>query len=227
MTNKILNTAEIVIRRIREAYDLKSDAAVARLLGASTARLAGWKSRDVVPFSLILEHCEDLNLDWLIRGYGNPRRHFIMRQYVEGDREFPVAQDDLHIPVLGRKRIGAKGPELIDSISSFGFTLREWILNNAFSEPEKAFITEVQGVGMSGVFENGDLVLGLRQDEIDQEGIYAVWLAGGIIIRNVHLIAGKVVLAGSNNEYPSHTVIPGDDFQVVGRIYGGITHLLS
>ncbi len=219
--------SDSILNRLKSAYDLPSDAALSRRLGVTAQTVSNWRRRGAVPFSQILSNSHDLNLNWLFRNVGSVFIHEIERQWVAGDRKFALPEDDLHVPIIGRKPQGATGPEIIDSISSYSLGFRKWLKGFASIDPEKAFITEVQGIGMMDLFRDGDMVIGERVDEIDREGIYAVWHEGNIEVRVARTRGDEVLLRGYDPAYQLTSASMEDEsFQVIGKVAGGITSLL-
>lgn len=61
----------LIIKRIKEAYSLRTNVEVARFLGVSAQVLSNWQNRNTVNYDTIFPKCVDLNLNWLINGEGD------------------------------------------------------------------------------------------------------------------------------------------------------------
>lgn len=65
----------LIIKRLKEAYNLRSNVKLAKFLGVSAQVLSNWQNRNTVNYDTIFSKCEDLNLDWLISGEGEVFKH--------------------------------------------------------------------------------------------------------------------------------------------------------
>ena len=67
----------LILNRLISHYDFKFQADLARFLGIKTNTLSNWYTRNIINFDLLVTKCEDLNLNWLINGSGNPPKIYI------------------------------------------------------------------------------------------------------------------------------------------------------
>jgi hypothetical protein len=67
----------LILNRIKSHYNFKFKAELARFLGIETNTLSNWYTRNIINFDLLVTKCEDLNLNWLINGLGNPTKSYI------------------------------------------------------------------------------------------------------------------------------------------------------
>lgn len=67
---KTLSQKQEIINRIKQAYKLPTDAALATFLGVSKSTISNWASRNSIDYDLIFSKCEHLNFDWLLTGVG-------------------------------------------------------------------------------------------------------------------------------------------------------------
>lgn len=65
--NQIISK-QIILDRIKVHYNFQSNAELARFLGIAPTTLSSWYSRNSIDYDLIFAKCEDINLEWLIRG---------------------------------------------------------------------------------------------------------------------------------------------------------------
>ncbi len=63
-----LQIANDILDRIREAYNFKSDAELARYLGKDPSTISTWRKRNSVNFNLIFAKCNDLNANYIVHG---------------------------------------------------------------------------------------------------------------------------------------------------------------
>ncbi|MEP2445623.1 MAG: helix-turn-helix domain-containing protein [Balneola sp.] len=57
-----------ILQRVKEAYSLATDTALADFLGVQQSTVATWKRRDSYNLELIISKCNELNLNWLLYG---------------------------------------------------------------------------------------------------------------------------------------------------------------
>lgn len=60
-----------VLDRIKEAYNIKSNAKLASFLGIAPTTLSSWYSRCTFDLDLLYEKCVGINLSWLLTGEGD------------------------------------------------------------------------------------------------------------------------------------------------------------
>lgn len=71
---KVPNDKKEILERVKVAKNLASDAILAHFLGIKPSTLSNWKARNSIDYDKLFSKCEDLNLDWLLTGYGNMQR---------------------------------------------------------------------------------------------------------------------------------------------------------
>lgn len=97
----------LILNRIKEAYNLKNDAELARHLDVLATRISNWVSRNTIDYDLMFTKCKDLNFDWLLTGLGEKYRANI----ILGDRN-PVGnnQGTISGQNIGDNSINISGP---------------------------------------------------------------------------------------------------------------------
>ncbi len=65
---------ELILNRIKEAYNFKNSAELADFLGIARNTLTNWYKRNSIDYDLVFSKCEHLNIDWLITGKGQMLR---------------------------------------------------------------------------------------------------------------------------------------------------------
>jgi hypothetical protein len=66
--------ANNILSRLRTAYGLATNMALAAFLGVKPSTVSSWKARGSVDYDLIFAKCEDINPGWLLTGEGEMRR---------------------------------------------------------------------------------------------------------------------------------------------------------
>lgn len=59
-----------MLSRIKKAYGFKTDIQLANFLGVKQNTISAWKKRNSLDLDLIIEKCQDLNLNWILTGVG-------------------------------------------------------------------------------------------------------------------------------------------------------------
>lgn len=62
-----INTSE-AIERLKFKLGLKSDTELSAYLGISQPLISAWKNRNSIDIDLIITKCNDIDLNWLLRG---------------------------------------------------------------------------------------------------------------------------------------------------------------
>jgi transcriptional regulator with XRE-family HTH domain len=63
------NHNRLILNRIKEHYKLSNDTQLANFLGITSGTLSGWATnRGIGNWDLIFEKCENIDLNWLIKG---------------------------------------------------------------------------------------------------------------------------------------------------------------
>jgi hypothetical protein len=105
-----------ILERIKKAYNIDTDRALADFLGVKQNTIATWKRRNSYNLELILSKCDSLSADWLIYGEGEPRKRNTGRSnYNQSNqdlddlkkkgRQFAETIENLPLPVETRKAI--------------------------------------------------------------------------------------------------------------------------
>lgn len=59
-----------ILERLKSAYKLPTDAALATFLGVKPNTISMWKKKGLLDYDLILTKCDDISYDWLLTGEG-------------------------------------------------------------------------------------------------------------------------------------------------------------
>ncbi len=76
-------------------YQVDTQVKLADKLGISTTTLSNWKSRNTVDWVILFTKCEDVNLNWLIRGEGSMLRGEAVVKESEAVHVAPAGNIDL------------------------------------------------------------------------------------------------------------------------------------
>jgi hypothetical protein len=58
----------LILNRIKDHYNFKSDAEFARFLNITPQTLANWHRRNTFDYDIVYTKCEDIDPDWLFSG---------------------------------------------------------------------------------------------------------------------------------------------------------------
>lgn len=99
---------------------------------------------------------------------------------------------------------------------------RDWVVRGMGLDPKALALIDVRGDSMSPTINDGDLILlDTRETHQVTEGIYAINLAGGLLVKRLRLrLSGAVEVASDNERYGTET-ISGDQLaqlHIVGRV---------
>lgn len=99
---------------------------------------------------------------------------------------------------------------------------RDWVMRSMGLDPRRLALIDVRGDSMSPTINDGDLILlDTREGQQTTEGIYAINLAGGLLVKRIRLrLSGSVEVISDNERYGTET-ISGDQLgqlHIVGRV---------
>ncbi len=99
---------------------------------------------------------------------------------------------------------------------------RDWVMRSMGLDPRRLALIDVRGDSMAPTINDGDLILlDTREGQQTTEGIYAINLAGGLLVKRIRLrLSGSVEVISDNERYGTET-ISGDQLgqlHIVGRV---------
>jgi phage repressor protein C with HTH and peptisase S24 domain len=210
MSNNSSQEASAVLDRLKDAYELESDADLARMLEVAPNTVATWRNRGSVPFKRIVAQCDEVDLNWILRG-----SRTAMAQMQEEDYS---VSEVVHIPIYDNAAGAGTGEVARDDVVAYGSFFREWLRGEVGVRPERAFIAPVRGRSMENLLVDGDLVLCEQMEEIRYQDIYVCRYEQELKVKHAHRSGGTVILRPENDRYPAIEVDQGDDFAVIGRV---------
>ncbi len=218
--------AEKIIHRVKEAYQLSTDAELAEFLGVGRSTPSNWKSRNSLDYDLLFTKCKDLNFNWLIDGQGPPRRHDLKTTTIrEAPADYEALTRTVDVPIYDAALSAGPGAEPSDRIVGYGTFLERWLREVAGIDPARAFLAEVRGYSMVKLFHDRDLVLGQRVEAFERRGIYAVEWGGDVLVKHVEREGHTVRLVSENRAFAPIEVGPdrAADLRVIGEVRRKVT----
>ena len=245
---KEATSPEMILNRLREGMEARSDSELARKLGISQQSISSARTKDRVPDSWIRAAAERfyLSADWLLFGVGSmrlaseeaqePRSIYRARswQEEEGSTRYPTRHPErlqaadaeiVMIPMV-EARLSAGG----GSFETSGSVERHYAFRLDFlhrkGQPSQMILMRVDGDSMAPEIQNGDAVL------IDQSqtaprpgGTYAVSVEDLIYLKVVNAEPGKLVLTSHNPLYAPIQVDTRGQLENTVRIVGRVVWL--
>lgn len=215
---------------MKTGLGLRTDADLARHLGIRSSTLANWRSRESLNYDTVFANREDLDLHWLLTGEGEMRRGATLAAVVA-----PVVADDvddegalprLRIPIYmnGLSAGTGRGIEPSSELVEYGEVIEAWLRHELRIDPRLAFVARVWGDSMSPLINEADFVIGVREETLYAEGIYAVVYNGDLLVKHVQQEGARVMLISENSRYRRREVDPSQDgFYVLGRVLRRVT----
>lgn len=65
---KTKNDKELILSRIKQHYNFKTDTELSDFLGVSKSTLSNWNKRNSIDYDLIFSKCEQIDKNWLLTG---------------------------------------------------------------------------------------------------------------------------------------------------------------
>lgn len=82
-----------ILNRVKDAYNMSTDAELAEFLEVSTSTVSAWKKRNSTYFKLLFKKCKDLSMEYMLRGEGPMFRDPEDPRNIERKDEAPRAND--------------------------------------------------------------------------------------------------------------------------------------
>lgn len=211
----ILNT-EKIIERLKTAFNLKSDTAVAEFLSISKSTLSNWKKRESVDYDLLFSKCKQINLDWLITGEGEMLRTNIEETSGNCDNRVEKA-----IPLIPMDAFAGYPPEQYSDLP-----VEDYYHVAEFAKAD--FLIRVKGDSMTPKLNGGDIVACKKIYErlfFQWHRIYVVYTKSqGVMIKRVEHSDrdGCIRLVSDNPSYQPFD-IPESDISDIALVMGAIT----
>ncbi|OBX17509.1 MULTISPECIES: LexA family transcriptional regulator [Bizionia] len=210
----------LIINKIIEYYDFKSDAKFARFLEITPQTLSNWKARNTFDAELIYTKCVELNPEWLLTGEGG-----MLKKTYEIGKDTNHAVNESHFPKLitvdsqGNENTvlvpvhaqagyvsGFENPEYLSTLPTYRLPR----LNNGTFR-----MFEVKGHSMEPTLHSGCIVVGEYVEDwygLKDNQIYIIIAEDGIVIKRVINRLekyGNLFLKSDNrSDFPSYILKP-------------------
>lgn len=204
----------LILNKIKEFKNFKSDAEFARYLEIPPQNLSKWKRRNTYDTELIYTKCTDLNPEWLLTGKGEMLKQ---KTPIQNDISSPKVititpnnEDNIVlVPVKAQAGYlnGYDDPQFIQKLPSYNLpNMRNGIFR----------MFQVEGHSMYPTMHSNSYVVGQFVEDwvndIKDNRIYVIVTADGVVVKRVlNRIEkyGNIYCKSDNRkEYPSYPVEP-------------------
>jgi repressor LexA len=189
-----------VVGRMKDAAGVRTDRALASVLGISPPALTNFKNKGELPPGLLLGFSQRyrLSMNWLLTGEGS--------QY----EALPVAgaRIPVSVPVLGR--IPAGFPDMVNNDSVIEYV-------GLPAAPSGSYALVVHGDSMSPGIKDGDYVLFIPDAPVKSGDVVVVtneW--GEPVLMRYREKDGEEILVSDNAEYAP--VKPNEHYKILGKV---------
>jgi len=201
-----------LLDRLKEAYSIRFDAQLARVLEVNASTVATWRKNNSMKFDKIIEFSNDLNLNWLFYGEGPVWRHQINSSATEPELPYytNLRTTDVSVP--------KQRPD--DRVVHVSIP-KTFIREKRASRPEEFFLTRATGNSMEPTIRDRELLLVQKSDQKPHSGrIYLIQLEESILCKRIHELPGnRLRLMSDNNQYQELDLEEGkDSFAILGRV---------
>jgi phage repressor protein C with HTH and peptisase S24 domain len=193
MSSKKSHDVKKILERFKQALNIYTDSSLAEYLGIKPNTISTWRARNTIDFELLFSKCEDININWLLTGEGEP--------YISGN----LGSEYALVPVIeGYISAGAGLYPVEHSEIKLAFR-KDWI--SRYGDYKKMSLIYVKGDSMEPTIYDGDIVLvNHNVTHISKNGaIYAIVIDNLIMIKRLQKIGNnKVLVISDNQKYPAY-----------------------
>lgn len=223
----------MILNRLREGMDARSDSELARKLGISQQSISSARTKDRVPDSWIRAAAErfGLSADWLLFGVGGvylgeearETQSTYRNERMHRPERFMGADGEIIMVPMVEARLSAGG----GSFETGEGVERHYAFRTDFlrrkGQPSTMVLMRVNGDSMAPEIQNGDAVLIDRGQTAPRPGgTYAVSVEDLIYLKIVNAEPGKLILTSYNPAYsPIQVDARGqleNTVQIIGRV---------
>ncbi|MCE7934592.1 MAG: hypothetical protein DYG96_08360 [Chlorobi bacterium CHB2] len=218
-----------ILDRIKTAYQLETDANVAKFLNIATSTLSSWKKRGRANYVRIFAKCEDLNLHWLITGEGMMKAGGDERVRT---RRFGVPDDEEELLIEGEEMAIARIPMYLCPVPAGAPMPIEandeevgWIDIVGVFVPslQSCFACRVTGDSMIGVgIDTGDIVVVDRTATPSVGKIIVIAINGELTMKRIERSGDQVFLFPENERYKPIPLLDSDHYIIFGVVVRAI-----
>ena len=202
----------LILNKIKEYKNFKSDADFARFLEISAQNLSKWKARNTYDIEILYTKCTELNPEWLLTGEGE------------------MLKSDNNTLVVAEPQIPSGVPMLpFDAFAGIGIDVEGVNLDTIeeFDGMKMDFMIPVRGSSMYPKYNSGDVVA----CRMVQELLFVQWnkvyvldtISQGVIIKRLKKSDKEgFVICKSDNEQYEPFEIPMSDIRTIALVVGVI-----
>lgn len=207
-----MNSAEAVVERLKDVYEVKTNKDLSLVLGLSLNAAHNWKSRDVIPYKEIVQaHTEKgVSIQWLLTGKGDKVESGNSAQ------NYSVPQYAIQASAGGGSLVEAEKIEQHLSLS------RDWLTREGINSKDLIGIY-ARGDSMEPTISSGDSLLIDREDNVvgSDGGIYVINYEGELFVKRVQkLLDGRIAVTSDNKHHMSIEISKHDldRLTIIGRV---------
>lgn len=228
-----LRTADAILGRLAHYYGVRTDTDLAKCINKPQTTISSWRTRDSVPQKVLIEVAEkeDLSLDWVITGRGQPERTDEVRRLTRnpsrtdtGPVIVPPGGDPglVMIPRYDVKVSAGHGAiaEVESKYGTLGFQ-RAWIEKRGY-QADMLGVFEITGDSMYPKLSDGDLgVFNRAQTHVKSGKVYVIRVEEELMVKYLHYLPGGILQASSENDaYKPFTIDTKieNGVEIIGRL---------
>jgi len=193
------SSANGIIERMKSALGLKTQSALAEVLGVRRAAVSDAKRQGRVPSEWLLKLCRShgLNPYWIETGKGS--KHVRHEGVEEDERGYGPAFE--YVPMVEARLSGGGGSlETSDRVLGYYAFRREWLVSKGTIDSMR--LMRVTGESMEPTIADNDVVMvDFAQFDVLAGKIYAVRMDEEIVVKRLERKPGKLVLVSDNRSY--------------------------
>lgn len=195
-----------IIQRIKEAYNLKTDAEVAKFLEIKPSTLSMQKNRGRLNLKRILEKCSDLNRNWLLDGEGPQKKE----------------NRATYIPVYSSLSIANTGEPNLKNSAKIGDIFVDITSNiRKFSPLDHVIGYVISGNGVPPPLRSDDIaIIDLERTTPKDEMMFLFSTDRSIFCRRVKKNSGDYYMANGDNaeKAPVHISKDQNNYEIIGEM---------
>lgn len=212
-------TAVQIIERMMDALGLKTQSALADVLGVRRAAVSDAKRQGRIPSEWLLKLCRShgLNPYWLETEAG--AKYIRQNNVRESGPEYGTSFE--YVPMVEARLAGGGGSlETSNRVLGYYAFRKEWLTSKGNIESMR--LMRVTGESMEPTIEDDDVVMvDFSQSDIFAGKIYAVRIDDEIVVKRLEKKPGKLVLVSDNRKHYEPLEIELAEYanvEVLGRV---------
>lgn len=218
MSTRKIGNPNLILDRLRDAYNIDSDAELARFLTVNASTVATWRKNSSMKFDRILENAGDINMNWLFYGeepkWKNDLRIRSRKTDLVTEPEVPYFKSIRPDTFEGNQ------PETTDEHIQISLP-STFIYKELETAPSELFLTRAAGDTMQPTINDRDFILVEKKATRPFAGrIYLVRMDDSLLCKRIHEYPGRKLLLMNDNSRYKHFEIQPDQpaFAIIGRV---------